>query len=137
MIFRKVFFIYFDRKTLFTSCKNLKILCYLLIISNLALKLFIVIYFVLIFFSIPSFRIWFNLIFISTLVLIFMIIIWFSLFIFLIKIFYLSDLVLIFFIWNNLWNCKDFLISSSFNLFYLLDLISVILIIIYFIWDNL
>jgi hypothetical protein len=29
------------------------------------------------------------------------------------------------------------LISSSFNFFYFLDLISIILIIIYFIWDNL
>jgi hypothetical protein len=49
------------------------------------------------------------LIFISTLVLIFMIVICFSLIIFLIENFYLSDLVLIlliviYFIWNNLWN---------------------------------
>jgi hypothetical protein len=61
------------------------------------------------FFSILSLRIWFNLIFILTLVIIFMIVICFSLIIFLIKIFYLSNLVLIllivtYFIWNNLWN---------------------------------
>jgi hypothetical protein len=53
------------------------------------------------------------LIFICTLVLIFMIVTCFSLIIFLIKIFYQSDLVLIFFIviyfiWNNLWNYNFF-----------------------------
>jgi hypothetical protein len=40
----------------------------------------------------------------------------------LIEFFYLSNLVLIiliviYFIWNNLWNCIFFLISSSFNFF--------------------
>jgi hypothetical protein len=62
---------------------------------------------------------------------------------FLIEIFYISNLVLIFFIviyfiWNNLWNvnyyCFNFFI---FQFFYFLDLISIILIIIYFIWDSL
>jgi len=81
---------------------------------------------------------------------------------FFIEFFYLSNLILIFFIvtyfiWNNLWNVNYFfllllilfeiiyemliiiiLISSSFMFFfYFLDLISIILIIIYFIWDNL
>jgi hypothetical protein len=63
--------------------KILKISYYLLIMSNLILKLLIVIYFVWIFFfSNSSLKIWFNLIFILTLVLIFMIVIYFSLIIF-------------------------------------------------------
>ena len=63
--------------------KNLKISYYLLIISNLILKLLIAIYFVWIFFfSNSSLKIWFNLIFILTLVFIFMIVIYFSLIIF-------------------------------------------------------
>jgi hypothetical protein len=88
--------------------KNLEISYYLLIITNLVLKLLIAICFVLnIFFSISPLRIWFNLIFILTLVLIFMIVIYFSLIIFVIEIFYLSNLVLnllvvTYFIWNNL-----------------------------------
>jgi hypothetical protein len=54
------------------------------------------------------------------LALIFMIVICFSLIIFLIENFNLLDLVLIllivfYFIWNNLWNCKFFKISSSFS----------------------
>jgi hypothetical protein len=65
--------------------KNLEILYYLLIISNLILKLLVAIYFFLnIFFSISSLR---NLIFILTLVLIFIIVIWFFLIIFLLKFF--------------------------------------------------
>jgi hypothetical protein len=76
--------------------KNLKISYYLLIMSNLVLKLLITIYFVRIFFlSISSLKMWFNLIFILTLVLIFMIVIYFSLIIFLIEIFYLLNLILI------------------------------------------
>jgi len=47
------------------------------------------------FFFISPLKFWFNLIFILTLVLIFMIVICFSLIIFLIEIFYLSNLVLI------------------------------------------
>jgi hypothetical protein len=91
--------------------KNLEILYYLLIISNLILKFLIDIYFVWIFFLISSLKIWFNLIFILTLILIFMIAICFPFIIFLIEIFYLSNLVLIiliitYFIWNNLWNCN-------------------------------
>jgi len=103
--------------------KKLKISYYLLIISNLILKFFIAIYFILIFFPMSSIRIWFNSIFILTLILIFMIIICFTLIIFLIEIFYLSDLILIlliviYFIWNNLWNYNYyFLITSSFNFF--------------------
>jgi len=53
------------------------------------------IYFVWIFFLILSLKIWFNLILILTLVLIFIIVICFSLIIFLTEIFYLSNLILI------------------------------------------
>jgi hypothetical protein len=105
LISRKIFSFYFRRKHFLKVVKNLKISYYLLIISNLVLKLLIAIYFVWIFFfSKSSHKIWFNLIFILTLVLIFMIIIYFYLIIFVIEIFYLSNLVLIllivtYFIW--------------------------------------
>jgi hypothetical protein len=64
---------------------------------------------------------------------------------FLIEIFYLSNLVLIFFIlivtyfiWNNLWHVNYYYFNFFiFQFFNFLDLISIILIIIYFIWDNL
>ena len=44
LVFRKVFSFYFGRKTLSESCENLEMLYYLLIISNLVLKLLIAIY---------------------------------------------------------------------------------------------
>jgi len=63
---------------------------------------------------------------------------------FLIEIFYLSNLVLILLLLLILFEIiyemviiVIILISSSFNFFYLLYFISIILIIIYFIWDNL
>ena len=118
--FSRKFFPFISNKKYFSEIeKNLKIPYYLLIISNLVIKFFIFVYFILnLFFSISSLRIWFNLIFISILVLIFMIVICFSLTIFLIEIFYILDLILIllivfYFIWNNLWNYNNnFLISS-------------------------
>jgi hypothetical protein len=118
--FSRKFFPFILNKKYFSEIeKNLKIPYYLLIISNLVIKFFIFLYFILnLFFSISSLRIWFNLIFISILVLIFMIVICFSLTIFLIEIFYILDLILIllivfYFIWNNLWNYNNnFLISS-------------------------
>ena len=87
--------------------KKLEISYYLLIVSNLVLKLLIDIYFVWIFFLISTLKIWFNLIFILTLILIFMIVICFSFIIFLIENFYLSNLdfillIVTYFIWNNL-----------------------------------
>jgi hypothetical protein len=66
-----------------------------LIISNFIFNLLIAIYFVLSFFLTSSFRIWFNLIFISTLILIFFIVICFSPILFLIEIFYPSNLIFI------------------------------------------
>jgi hypothetical protein len=44
LVFRKVFSFYFGRKTLSGSCENLEMSYYLLIISNLILKLLIAIY---------------------------------------------------------------------------------------------
>jgi len=76
--------------------KNLEISYYLLIIINLILKLLIAIYFVLnLFFLISPLRVWFNLIFILTLVLILWLLFFFLLLLFLIEIFYLPNLVLI------------------------------------------
>jgi hypothetical protein len=125
--------------------KKLKISYYLLIITNLILKFFIAIYFVLnLFFSISPLRIWFNLIFILTLILIFMIVICFSLIIFLLKFFiyqiwssFFWLLLILFEIIYQIIIIIIILISSPFNFFYMLDLISIILIVIYFIWDNL
>jgi len=144
LIFRKVFFFYFDRKTLYRSCeKNRNIIlladyvkfspqtfdCYILCLN--------------LFFSISSLKIWFNLIFILTLVLIFITIIYFSLVIFLIEIFYhqiwFSFYWLLLILFKIIYEIIIIiiLISSSFKFFYLLDLISIILIIIYFSWDHL
>jgi len=44
LVFRKVFFFYFERKNFLEVVKNLEISYYLLIISNLVLKLLIAIY---------------------------------------------------------------------------------------------
>ena len=142
LVSRKVFSFYFRRKTLSRSCEKFRNVMLFANYIKFGPQTFDYYIFCFEFFLISSLTIWFNLIFISTLVLIFMIAICFSLIIFLIKIFYLLDLVLIlliiiYFIWNNLWNCNFFKISSSFNFFYLLDLIFIILIVIYFIWDNL
>jgi hypothetical protein len=122
--------------------KNLEISYYLLIISNLVLKLLIVIYilfWIFIFQFHPlefNFYINFGPHFYNCYLL--------FPYYFLIEIFYLSNLILIllivtYFIWNNLWNGNyyyfNFLIFQLFLFFRYL--ISIILIIIYFIWDNL
>jgi hypothetical protein len=122
--------------------KNLKISYYLLIISNLVLKLLIVIYilfWIFIFqFHLLKFNFYIN----------------FGPYFyncyllypchFFIEIFYISNLILIlfiityFFIWNTLWNVNYYYFNFFiFYFLYFLDLISIILIIIYFIWDNL
>jgi hypothetical protein len=123
LVSRKVFLFYVKRKTLFKSCGILEMLCYLVIISNLVLKLLIAIFFFWIFF-ILIYPIEFNLIwFLYQLWSLFLWLLFaFLLSFFLIKIFYLSDLVLIlliviYFIWNNLWYCNYFFISSSFYFF--------------------
>jgi hypothetical protein len=97
-----VFLFIFNEKHFPEVVKNLEILYYLLIITNLVLKLLIAIYFVLIFFSISLLKIWFILIFILILVFIFMIVICFSLIVFLIEIF-------IYQIWSSIFfNCYLF-----------------------------
>jgi hypothetical protein len=91
----KCFSFILDGKHFPEVVKNLKISYYLLIILNLVLKLLINIYIFFYFVLILSLKIWFNFLFILTLILIFMTVICFSLIIFLIEIFYLSNLVLI------------------------------------------
>ena len=120
--------------------KNLEMSYYLLIISNLVLKLLIAIYilfwiFVFQFHPLEfNFYIKFGPHFYNCYLL--------FLYHFLIEIFYLSNLILIliivsYLIWNNLWNVNYYFNFFIFQFFYFLNLISIILIIIYFIWDNL
>jgi hypothetical protein len=111
LIFRKVFFFYFGRKTLSRSCEKFRNIILFADYFKFSPQTFDWYIFYLIFFLILSLKIWFNLIFILTLILIFMIVICFFLIIFLIEFFYLLNLVLIilivtYFIWNNLWNCN-------------------------------
>ena len=107
LVFRKVFSFILGGKYFLKVVKNLKISYYLLIISNLILKLLIVIYilfwiFVFQFHPLEfNFYINFNLYFYNCYLL--------FPYYFLIEIFYLSNMVLIllivtYFIWNNLWN---------------------------------
>jgi hypothetical protein len=112
---------------------------YLLIISNLILKLLIAIYILFWIFIFQFHHLEFN--FYINFGPYFYICYLFFPYHFLIEFFYLSNLVLIlfivtYFIWNNLWNVNYFNFFI-FYFFYFLDLISIILIIIYFIWDNL
>ena len=137
MVSRKVFSFYFGRKTFPEVVKNLEMSYYLMIISNLVLKLLIAIYilfWIFIFqFHLLKFNFYINFgpYFYNCYFL-------FS-YHFFIEIFYLSNLVLIlliftYFIWNNLWNVYYYYFNFFiFQFFYLLDLISIILIIIYFI----
>jgi hypothetical protein len=132
----KCFLFILGRKHFPEVVKKLEILYYLLIITNLVLKLLIAIYFVsnFVFQFHPlkfDFYINFGLYFYDCYLL-------FSYY-FLIKIFYLLNLILIllivtYFIWINLWNCYYYYFNFIiFQFFYLLDLISIILIVIYFI----
>ena len=142
-IFRKVFSFYFERKTLSRSCEKFRNIILFTDYIKFDPQTFDWYIFCLNIFLILSLKIWFNLIFILTLVFIFMIVIFFSIIIFFIEIFYLSNLILIlliiiYFIWNNLWNYNyNYFNFIIFQFLYLLDLISIILIAIYFIWDNL
>jgi len=143
----KCFSFILDRKHFLEVVKNLETSYYLLIMSNLILKLLIVIYiyiYIYILFWIFVFQfhplefnfyINFGSYFYNCYLL--------FPYNFLIDIFYLSNLVLIllivtYFIWNNLWNVNYYYFNFFiFQFFYFLDLISIIFIIIYFIWDNL
>jgi hypothetical protein len=119
--------------------KNLEMSCYLLIISNLILKLLIAIYILFWIFVFQFHPLEFNFYinfgpYFYNCYLLFP-------HHFLIEIFYLLNFVLnllivIYFIWNNLWNVNYYYFNSFIFQFFK-NLISVILIIIYFIWDNL
>ena len=107
LVFRKIFFFILDEKHFLKVVKKLKMSYYLLIISNLILKLLIAIYILFWIFVFQFHPLEFNF-YINfgphfyNCYLIFP-------YHFLIKVFYLSNLVLIlliviYFIWNNLWN---------------------------------
>jgi hypothetical protein len=107
LISRKVFFFILNRKYFPEVVKNLEMLYYLLIISNLVLKLLIVIYFLfwIFVFQFHPLEFYFYINFHSYLYNCYLLFPYY----FLIEIFYLSNLVLIllivtYFIWNNLWN---------------------------------
>jgi hypothetical protein len=120
--------------------KNLKMSYYLLIISNLVLKFLIAIYilfWIFIFqFHLLKFNFYINFgPYFYNCYLLFP-------YHFFIKMFYLSNLVLIllivtFFFWNNLWNVNYYYFNFFIFQFFFIDLIFIIFIIIYFIWDNL
>jgi len=126
-----------DGKHFLKVVKNLEISYYLLIVSNLILKLLIAIYILFWIFHLLKFNFYINFDpYFYNCYLLFP-------YHFFIKIFYQSNLVLIFFIvtyfiWNNLWNINYYYFNFFiFQFFYFLDLIFIILIIIYFIWNNL
>jgi hypothetical protein len=108
LIFKKIYFFYFEWKILSRSCEKFRNIILFADYNKFGSQTFDCYIFCFeYFFSISPLRIWFNLIFILTLVLIFMIVIYFSLIIFVIEIFYLSNLILnllvvTYFIWNNL-----------------------------------
>jgi len=119
LVSRKVLSFILEGKHFPEVVKNLKISYYLPIISNLVLKLLIAIYIYCFEYLFFNFIIC-NLIFILTLILIFILLFPYY---FLIKMFYLSNLVLIFlivtyFIWNNLWNVNYYYFNFLFNLYY-------------------
>ena len=121
--------------------KNLKISYYLLIISNLVLKFFIAIYILFWIFIFQFHLLKFN--FYISFGPYFYNCYFFFLIIFLLKFFiyqiWSSFFWLLLILFEIIYEIIIIiiLISSSINVFYLLDLISIILIIIYFIWDNL
>ena len=137
LVFRKVFSFYFGRKTISGSCENLEMSYYLLIISNLVLKLLITIYILFWIFVFQFHPLEFN--FYINFDHCFYNFYLFFPYHFLIEIFYLSNLILIllivtYFIWNNLRNINFYYFNFFiFQFLYFLNLISIILIIIYFI----
>jgi len=121
--------------------KKLEMSYYLLIISNLVLKLLIAIYILFWIFIFQFHLLKFNF-YINFGPYFYNCYLFFP-YHFFIGIFYLSNLILIlliitYFIWNNLWNVNYYYFNFFIiHFFYFLDFISIILIIIYFIWDNL
>jgi len=130
-----------DKKHFLKVVKNLEMLYYLLIISNLVLKLLIAIYILFWIFIFQFHLLKFNF-YINFDPYFFNCYLLFPYYFF-IEMFYVSNLILVllivtYFIWNNLWNVNYYYFNFFiFYFFYFLDLISIILIIIYFIWDNL
>jgi hypothetical protein len=142
LIFMKVFSFYFGRKTLSGSCekfKNIILFADYIKFGPQTFNWYVYILFWIFVFQFHSlefnFYINFDLYFYNCYLL--------FPYHFLIEFFYLSNLVLIlliviYFIWNNLWNFNYYYFNFFiFQFFYFLDLIFIILIIIYFIWDNL
>jgi len=131
----------FGRKTLSGVVKNLEMSYYLLIISNLVLKILIAIYILFWIFIFQFHLLKFNF-YINFDPHFYNYYLFFP-YHFLIEIFYLSNLVLIllivtYFIWNNLSNVNYYYFNIFiFYFFYFLDLISINLIVTYFIWNNL
>jgi hypothetical protein len=132
---------FFWKKTLYRNCekfRNVVLFADYIKFGPQTFDCYIYIY-IEFFFSISSIRIWF---YINFGLYFYNCYLFFSYY-FLIKIFYLSNLILIllivtYFIWNNLWNGNYYYFNFFvFQFFYFLDFISIILIIIYFIWDNL
>ena len=120
--------------------KKLETSYYLLIISNLVLKLLIAIYilFWIFVFQFHPLEFIFYINFGPHFYNCYLLFPYY----FLIEIFYLSNLIFIlliitYFIWNNLWNVNYYYFNFFTFFFNFLDLISIILIIIYFIGDNL
>jgi hypothetical protein len=108
LIFRKVFSFYFGRKTLFRSCEKFRNIILFVDYIKFGPQTFDWYIFCLnFFFQFYPLKFDFYINFDPY----FMIVICFSLILFLIEIFYLSNLILIlfiviYFIWNNLWNCN-------------------------------
>jgi hypothetical protein len=141
LISRKIFFFYFGWKTLSESCEKFKISYYFLIISNLILKLLIAIIYIywIFFFQFHPLEFDFYINFDPHFYNFYLLFPYH----FLIEILYLSNLLLIlliviYFIWNNLWNGNYYYFNFFIFLFFLFFRFDLYyLIIIYFIWDNL
>jgi len=96
LVSKKVFFFYFGRKTLFRSYEKFRNIILFADYNKFGPQTFDCYIFCFeSFFLISPFRVWFNLIFILTLVLILWLLFFFLLLLFLIEIFYLPNLVLI------------------------------------------
>jgi len=112
LVFKKVFSFYFRRKTLsrsYEKFRNVMLFADYIKFGSQTFDCYIFCFetFFFQFYPLESDLIWFLYQLWSSLIL--MIVIWFSFIIFLIEFFYLLDLVLVFliviyFIWNNLWN---------------------------------
>jgi len=132
LVFRKVFSLYFRGGKLFRSCEKFRNIILFTDYNKFGLQTFdcYIFYFESFFFQFHPLEFDFYINFGPHFFYYYLL---FSYY-FLIKIFYLSNLVFIlliitYFIWNNLWNCNYYYFNFIiFQFFYLLDLISIILI---------